>query len=759
MMQHLQIQLRGFLQGVGFRPFVYRLAQQYQQTGWVANTGYGVVLHLEGKQGLQQRFLYALENTLPPFASIKSLETQSLPLENFSQFKIKASQFEQQSSLFVLPDIATCPDCVDELFNPASRHYQYPLISCCHCGPRYSIMSAQPYDRQQTSMAGFPLCTACQQDYQDPINRRFHAQTLACYECGPAIHLLDAQGGKLATKETAISECVQQLRAGKIIAVKGIGGYQLLVNAKDDDAVARLRRKKMRPAKPFALLVSDISMAENLCKVSQQERQVLQSAQAPIVLLKKQAQLTQYSLVAPGSALLGIMLPSSGLQHLIMREFAQPVIATSANRLGEPICIDELQAIKALAGIADYYLTHDRAILRALDDSIVRVVADKPRVLRRARGYAPLPLELQTENLSLALGGHLKSSWALSHNGYVLLSQYLGDMNSLATQAHFKQTLEDMQAFYQVKAKRLIHDSHPDYFTSHYAVQSDLPKTTVQHHHAHAFACMAEHQIKPPVLAVTWDGTGLGEDQTSWGGEFFLIKAQSIQRLAHIKLFPLLGGDKANTEPRRVAVAILYQLFGENWQKEAGDLACMHEFTKNELTLLNAALKNKLNTPQSSSIGRLFDAVASLLGLCQINQYEGQGASCLEAAALSQKSEAIYDYDFLVREIIVIDWQPMLMQILTDVPKISVSMIATKFHNTLADIILQIARQAGEQRVVLSGGCFQNAYLTEKVQQVLSHAGFQVYSHEQIPANDAGLALGQLYYTQFYKDKKRTICV
>ena len=328
-------------------------------------------------------------------------------------------------------------------------------------------------------------------------------------------------------------------------------------------------------------------------------------------------------------------------------------------------------------------------------------------------------------------------------------------MNNLVTQTHFKQTLEDAQVFYQIQAKRLIHDQHPDYFTSHYAVQSGLPKTTVQHHHAHAFACMAEHRLKPPVLAISWDGTGLGTDQASWGGEFFLIKPQSIQRCAHIKPFPLLGGDKANQEPRRVAIAILYQLFGANWQKEAADLACVQAFTANELRVLNAALKNKLNTPQSSSMGRLFDAVASLLNLCQINQYEGQGASCLEAATVLQKSEAIYDYDFVAKEPIIIDWQPMLMQILYDLPNVVPSMIAVRFHNTLVDIILQIAQKVGEQRVVLSGGCFQNAYLTEKVEEVLSNTGFKVYNHKQLPANDAGLALGQLYFAQFYKEKEK----
>jgi len=436
-----------------------------------------------------------------------------------------------------------------------------------------------------------------------------------------------------------------------------------------------------------------------------------------------------------------------------MQAFGQPLIATSANRSGEPICIDNQQALTALSNIADYYLAHERVILRALDDSIVRVIANKPRVLRRARGYAPLPIPLAVDSNMLALGGHLKSSWALSYQGYVLLSQYLGDMHSLANQEHFRQSLIDAQVFYKVSAKRLIHDQHPDYFTSHHTAQSVLPSLAVQHHHAHAFSCMAEHQLKPQVLAVTWDGTGLGSDYSTWGGEFFLVKPQSIARFAHIKPLLLVGGDKANQEPRRVAIAILYQLFGEQWQTEVKGLACLESFTANELQVLNMALKNKLNTPQSSSMGRLFDAVASLLNLCQINEYEGQAASCLEAVACLSNSTEIYACSFISEQPIIIDWQEIFQRILEDLPTLSSALIAKKFHNTLADIVLRIAQYAGEQHIVLSGGCFQNATLTEKVHQVLERAGFRVYSHEQIPSNDAGLALGQLYYSHFYKNE------
>ncbi|NOQ65451.1 MAG: carbamoyltransferase HypF [Methyloprofundus sp.] len=752
-MQHLQIQLQGLLQGVGFRPFVYRLAQQYQQHGWVANTSAGIILHIQGEQPLQARFLSDLQQCLPPFASIHNLSSRLLPLANFTQFSIQASQQKSQASALVLADIATCPNCVSELFDPNSRYYQYPLISCCHCGPRYSIMLAQPYDRKHTSMAEYPLCPTCLQAYQDPQNRRFHAQTLACVDCGPTLSFLDAQGQPLAHKAAAISHCIQQLQAGKIIAVKAIGGYQLLVDANNQQAVQRLRQKKHRPAKPFALLAKDMAMVKSLCAVNPQEQHSLQSAMAPIVLLKKHSETTQYKAVAPNNDLLGMMLPSSGVQHLIMRAFQQPLIATSANRSGEPICTTEKQALSHLHGIADGYLIHKRAIIRTLDDSIVRIIADKPRLFRRARGYVPTPLKLPIKQGTLALGGHLKSTWAYSYAGYVLLSQYLGDLNNSAAQENYRQTLADMQNFYQSKAQRLIHDSHPDYYSSHYATQSPLSKTTLQHHTAHAFSCMAEHHISPPVLAVVWDGTGLGTDHSSWGGEFFLIKKDSIQRYAHFKPFPLLGGDKANQEPRRVALALLLQLFGTRWKKEVTELACVQAFTVNELKLFKAAFKHQLNTPLSSSAGRLFDAVASVLDLCQINLYEGQAAQALESATHLAETDAYYAYQLNAAETleaaIQIDWQPLVIQILNDLKAGNHALIATKFHNTLADIILQLAKQADEPRIILSGGCFQNAYLTEKTQQLLSNAGFQVNSHEQIPSNDAGLALGQLYFSQW----------
>jgi len=751
-MKHLYIELKGVLQGVGFRPFVYKLALQYQQTGWVANTNSGVSLHIEGKAVPQQLFLDALINTLPANAVIKSLMKQVLPLAKFPQFSIKTSQLDGQASVFVLSDIATCSECITELNNPASRYYQYPLISCCQCGPRYSIMKQQPYDRTQTSMADYPLCSACQLDYSNPENRRFHAQTLACPECGPNIYCLNAQGDELATKEAAVAVCIQQLQAGKIVAIKGVGGYQLLVNANDLDAVARLRAKKQRPDKPFALLAKDIAMVQTFCEVSKLEKQALQSAMAPIVLLKKHASISRYQSIATNNHLLGFMLPSTALHQLIIQGFSQPLIVTSGNLSGEPICIGDQKALSRLSGIADCFLMHPRDIFRALDDSVVRIMNNKVCVLRRARGYAPQPIALPVEDEVLALGGHLKSSWALSYQGYVLYSQYLGDMHSLASQEHFRHTLEDVEGFYGVKAKRLIHDQHPDYFSSQYAEQSRLPSLAVQHHHAHAFSCMAEHQLKPPVLAITWDGTGLGEQKSSWGGEFFQIKSDCIQRFAHIKPFLLLGADKANKEPCRVAIAVLYELYAEQWCEKAKDLACVKGFTEKELQLLNMALINKINTPQSSSMGRLFDAVSSLLDLCQCNQYEGQAASYLEAMASIASTDELYSYNLVSTHPIIIDWSELIQEIIDDLVLLPKADIAVKFHNTLADIILQIAKLAGEKKVVLSGGCFQNAVLTEKIHQVLENSGFQVYSHEQIPSNDAGLALGQLYYSHFYNE-------
>ncbi|MGZ5013184.1 MAG: carbamoyltransferase HypF [Methylobacter sp.] len=756
---HLKINIKGFVQGLGFRPFVVRLARQHQQNGWIANTNSGVTIDIEGLPELQQDFLDSLHNQLPPFAKIDSLTMTALPLAGFDDFRIKASKTDDKQSAFVLPDIAVCPDCVHDIFDPASRYYRYPFTSCCHCGPRYSIMTRQPYDRSRTGMATFKPCPACDQDYQAIDNRRFHAQTIACPNCGPNLSLLDKSGNLLAEKHDALCEAIGQLQNGKIVAIKGIGGYQLLVDASNQQAVERLRLRKHRPQKPFALMVSDLETARQLCKINTLEQQALASAAASIVLLNRRATREPFvsseaiaptSAVAPGTNLLGIMLPYSPLHHLLLNKdiVARPLhmlVATSGNRHNEPICIDEQQALTRLAGIADYFLTHNRPILRPLDDSVVRLINGRITVLRRARGYTPLPVTLKTAMPDmLAFGGQLKNTVAISHENHIVLSQHLGDLEAEATQQQFQATLTDLQEFYQIAPTRIMHDLHGGYASSRFAANLPQPALPVQHHYAHALSCMAEHGLEPPALGICWDGSGLGTDNTLWGGEFLLITKQGFDRYAHFASFSLPGGHKAILEPRRAALGLLYEIFGSS-VFEHKDLP----FSSQELDLLQSALSRGLNCPRTTSAGRLFDAIASLLGLCHINDYEGQAAMALEMSAASNASDQYYDFHIKQKTPIVIDWKITLEQLLEDMQHNPAELIAAKFHNTLAEIILTIARQAEQETVLLSGGCFQNTCLTANAAQKLARSGFEVYCHENIPPNDGGLALGQLYAAKY----------
>jgi hydrogenase maturation protein HypF len=658
------------------------------------------------------------------------------------------SRVDGKQSSFVLPDIATCQDCICDILDPNSRYYHYPFTSCCHCGPRYSIMTKQPYDRAHTSMAAFKPCTDCRQEYESIDNRRFHSQTIACPNCGPQLRFLDDSGNAFGEKHTALKVAVQQLRAGKIVAIKGIGGYQLLVDATNKEAIERLRQRKHRPQKPFALMVADLSAAQSLCFINEQEQLALLSPAAPIVLLKRRNNLAQLidNAVAPDSNLLGIMLAYSPLHHLLLREFGFPLIATSGNRQNEPICIDEQQALMRLSGIADYFLTHNRPILRPLDDSIVRLINRKITVLRRARGYAPFPITLKTMLPdTLALGGQLKNTVAICRDQQIILSQHLGDLDSEAAQQLFLATLTELQQFYEITPTRIMHDRHKGYVSSQLADNLSGSKQPVQHHYAHALSCMAEHSLEPPVLGIVWDGAGLGDDNTLWGGEFLLITEQGFERYAHFRSFSLPGGVKAIQEPRRAALGLLYEIFGDR----AFDRPAL-PFTTQELTLLQAALNKQINCPLTSSAGRLFDAVASMLGLCQINQYEGQAAMMLENSAAPVLSEQHYLFQLSHGMPIVIDWEITIEQILDDIAQnTSTGVIAAKFHNTLAEIVLAISEQSGQKNIVLSGGCFQNALLVEKAVGKLKTAGFNVYCHERIPPNDGGLALGQLYATKY----------
>ncbi|MDD5228049.1 MAG: carbamoyltransferase HypF [Methylococcales bacterium] len=745
-----QLEIQGMVQGVGFRPFVARLATRFEQKGWIKNTSLGVLVSIEGLETQQHDFLNALQTELPPFAEIDDLKITAKPSENFERFEILTSINDAPTSAFILPDIATCPECVENIFNPQSRYYRYPFTSCCSCGARYSVTTHQPYDRANTSMAKFVLCADCQHEYQSMDNRRFHAQTLACPTCGVQLSFLGESGQVLAEKDTALKLAVEQLKAGKIIALKGIGGYQLLVDATNQEVVERLRQRKKRPLKPFALMVENLAAAQKLCEISELEQTALASPAAPIVLLKRREQIALADAGAPQQSLLGVMLAYSPLHHLLLHDFGSPLVATSGNRSSEPICIDDTQALENLAGIADYFLVHNRPILRPLDDSIVRVINKKVTVLRRARGFAPLPIKapLFEGGLggfalnTLAVGGQMKNTVAISHKNQAILSQHLGDLDSEATRQQFQKTLVDLQNAYAVKPVRVMHDLHPDYVSSQFAANLKIEKHAVQHHYAHALSCLAENNLQPPVLGIIWDGSGFGNDGTIWGGEFLSIHKKGFERFAHFRTFSLVGGSKAIQEPRRVALSLLFEIFGEKAFVDF-DLG----FSLNEQQLLKIALTKQLNCPKTSSIGRLFDAVASLLDLCHVNEYEGHAAMLLENCASSIETKDCYDFE--ISDSMIIDWQPMIEQILLDKTTQSSNYCAAKFHNTLAKISVEIAHHANQKNIVLSGGCFQNALLTENVFTELTTANFTVYTYQNVPPNDGGLALGQLYAASF----------
>ena len=754
-MKRTQITLTGLLQGIGFRPYIYRLAVAHQLAGWVANDRDRVLIEVEGNEQSLADFLIDLQNNIPACGHISDCQQQNIPVTYQQDFQFKPSlNTDELAAVFACPDIVVCDACVAEMCDPHNRRYQHPFISCCHCGPRYSVMYGLPYDRCQTSLRDFPLCVQCAAEYQNSNDRRFFAQTIACPDCGPQLLFCDGVGNLITRGQGALNDAINALKDGNIVAIKAIGGFQLLLDATNATAVARLRQLKQRASKPFAVMVGSLLEAQQLCELNQIEQQCLRSSAAPIVLAKAKPQAKNLlDNVAPKQVLLGIMLPSSPVHHLIMAELKRPVIATSGNRHGEPICIDNQQAFDNLKGLADFFLVHNRAVLRPLDDSIIRVIADTPTVLRRARGYVPTPIKLKQPIVTtLAVGGQMKNTVAIAHQHHIMLSQHLGDLEQLATAQQHRATIADLSQFYALKPLQVISDNHPDYVSSVYAQNLGLPLQTVQHHYAHILACMAEHQLEPPVLGVAWDGTGLGIDNQLWGGEFLHITPNGWQRVAHCRPFPLIGGFAAIKEPRRAALGLLYASLGDElFSGNYADL--LSAFSITELKLLQGMVKKQLNCPMTTSIGRLFDAFASLLGLCQISDFEGQAAMALEACA--SKCEFIrtvrinphlhYPIRVIEAECLLLDWQPLLTGVLADLNHISREEIAARIHHSLANWVFAIAEKTNATRLVLSGGCFQNAYLVDAIVHAQQAQDYQLFRHATIPPNDGGLALGQIY--------------
>ena len=700
-----------------------------------------------------EEFLLRIEREKPPRAIIQSLEFSFLDPIGYSEFVIRHSEATGEKTVLILPDIATCPECHHEVGDPGDRRYHYPFTNCTHCGPRFTIIQALPYDRPNTSMAHFPLCPNCRREYEDPLDRRFHAQPVACPVCGPRVELWD--GARNCNGDEAIQEAAQAVREGRILAMKGLGGFLLMVDARSEAAVQRLRERKHREEKPFALLYPSLEMIQKHCFVSPLEERVLTSPESPIVLLRRRPGAEVAPEVAPENPYLGVMLSYTPLHDLLMQELGFPVVATSGNRSDEPICTDENEARERLGGIADLFLVHNRPIVRHCDDSVVRVVLGQELVLRRARGYAPLPVLLKHEAPPiLAVGAHLKNTIALSVERQVFLSQHIGDLDTPEACVAFERVIADFLRLYEVEPVAIAHDLHPDYFSTQWARRAacDAPVEliAVQHHHAHLASCLAENEVEGPALGVTWDGTGHGLDRTVWGGEFLWGDASGFERVAHLRTFRLPGGEAAVKEPRRTALGVLWEHFGPE-ALEWEDLAPVAAFSPGERRLLRQMLERGVNSPVTSSVGRLFDAVAALVNLRQKVRFEAQAAMMLEYAVDETVTEA-YPLPILKSQIpnpssqpLVLDWGPLLEALLADLRQgVSVGTMAARFHNALVEGIAAVARMLGGERAALSGGCFQNRILLERAYRHLSEAGVRVYVHQRIPPNDGGIALGQV---------------
>lgn len=742
--ERAKVTVLGAVQGVGFRPFVYRLATQLRLNGWVLNSSQGVFIEVEGPLHLLQTFLLRLEKEKPLLAIIQSLEFSFLDAVGYDCFEIRYSDQTGQKIALILPDIAICSACLQEILDPTNRRYRYPFTNCTNCGPRFSIIEELPYDRPNTSMKQFGMCPNCEEEYHDPGDRRFHAQPNACSDCGPHLELWDGRGAVLARGDEALRKAADCVGNGEILALKGIGGFQLIIDAREERSVVRLRARKRREEKPFALMYPSLESVKRDCLASALEERLLISPESPIVLLPRRSSATAAAAsVAPGNPCLGVMLPYSPLHHLLLRELGFPVVATSGNLANEPICVDECEALKRLEGIADFFLVHNRPIVRHVDDSIARIVCGREMVLRRARGYAPLPVRMNASlQCVLAVGAHLKNTVALSVGRDIFISQHIGDIETAAALSAFHKTAADLPRLYDVQPEMVACDLHPDYLSTKYAVESRKPVHRVQHHWAHMLACMAENELEAPVLGVAWDGTGYGSDGTIWGGEFLLTDKDSFLRVACFRQFRLPGGEAAVKEPRRTALGVLYEIWGHRGLQDR-DIAPIAEFSEKEIELIEQVLVKGLNAPVTSSAGRLFDAVASLVGLRQRVTFEGQAAIELESVIDSQVVDL---YPFEVSDAFPqrIDWAPMIGEILIDLRHgQSAGLISAKFHNTLSEMIVELAQKNAQPKIVLTGGCFQNRYLLERSVLRLSQAGFRPYWHQRVPTNDGGIALGQ----------------
>ncbi len=746
--QRLRITVRGVVQGVGFRPFVYQLAKKHNLTGWVLNTSGSVEIDVEGGQSEADDFLAELKENHPPQARISFLEVSQFEPAGQTGFEIKQSLPKPDEYQLISPDLATCKECLEDFTDPGNRRFGYPFTNCTNCGPRFTIIEDIPYDRPLTTMKAFRMCPDCQAEYDDPNNRRFHAQPNACPVCGPSLWLTDAAGNNIKTYDF-IGEATRLLKEGAILAIRGLGGYLLAADAENDEVVRRLRDRKRRPAKPFAVMLSGLDRVKEHCLITKAEEKLLTSPASPIVLLAWKEESTICQSVAPGLKYMGMMLPYTPLHHLLMHRMGRPLIMTSGNLSEEPIASDNDEALKRLSGIADCFLQHNREIFSRYDDSVTMVVDQKSVILRRARGYAPYPVRLPFfVKQVLACGAEEKNTFCLTRDDNAFVSQHIGDMENEETLNHFEDTVRLYKKMFRIQPQLLAADMHPDYLATRWAQveveKTRLPLHYVQHHHAHIASCLAENGATEAVIGVALDGTGYGPDGHIWGGEFMIADYRTFERRGHFEYMPLPGGAAAIKKPWHIAAGYLYALLGEEAMTKH-----MTGLDSAELALIKQQVDKKLNTPLTSSCGRLFDAVSALTGVCTEINYEAQAAIELEMAALDEKTEDAYPFsvgrDCRLKEIRLKD---LFEAILNDIEKgVPASIISARFHKTLSHIIaevcLEIAKESGLSTVALSGGCFQNRRLLGQTTDELLKCNLKVLNHRLVPANDGGISLGQ----------------
>jgi hydrogenase maturation protein HypF len=751
------IEVSGVVQGVGFRPHVYRLAIERHLAGQIRNTPAGVDIEIQGENDVVEDFIARLTSEAPSLSRITDLHLRDLPSNGDARFVIVESARGAAVQTLISPDVAVCDDCRRELLDPRDRRYRYPFINCTNCGPRFTIVRDIPYDRAYTSMARFTMCPECQAEYDNPLDRRFHAQPNACWRCGPQLELWDASG-KPISSNNPIAEAAARLQAGEVVAVKGLGGFHLAVDATNAHAVDLLRERKGRVDKPFAVMVPDLAIAEQLCEVDTTARSLLQQMQRPIVLLPRKAESLPEA-VAPRNRDLGIFLPYTPLHHLLFAAGGfRALVMTSGNRSEEPIAIDNQEAVRRLRGIADSLLVHDRDILLRCDDSVVRSAGGATRQMRRSRGYVPMPVFLN-EALPpvLAVGGELKNTICLTKGRHAFLSQHIGDLENLESYNFFEEAVEHLQRILEIEPRIIAYDLHPNYFSTRWALARDgVEKVGVQHHHAHVASCMAENGLDGKVIGFALDGTGYGTDGHIWGGEVLLADYAGFERAAHLEFVPMPGGEAAIREPWRMALSYL-----THCGLKLEDVLSMARIEAKKAELVLRMLKKNVNCPLTSSCGRLFDAVAALLGVRETVNYEAQAAIELEMLARDSADEHFYSFALaegnkganvdgneVENQGWIIETEPLWQEMLADLKhKVPASAISRRFHLGLVVVFAEIARRlrqrTGVDRVCLSGGSFNNLQLFERLQARLIEDGFQVFSHREVAAGDGGLSLGQ----------------